>query len=284
MRDKAKFESLPFAIPTPTLTTPLLIKFVVAVDEDKAKRMTANEVIVKRICDLWRSRVGGTRGVVDERRVVAVDDGSSASIVSMRVKNSSFSRDTWDVIWVAREISREFPDDVIVSIDEELHDEEEEEATEETQEENLKEMSEKMRKALEENNEEGDEEYDEELGNVLLVEAADRLPAWIEPETCYGRCFLRGGHLHLVPPRLLPEPDSHRTRNDALLAAVALLKSRCAEEETSSTRADSPLERAAFARCDRPWDEEEEEDGFDVDKFFAVLTMTTTTGDDAGGN
>ncbi|XP_068618299.1 protein ecdysoneless homolog [Battus philenor] len=39
-------------------------------------------------------------------------------------------------------------------------------------------------------------------GDFLLIEAADFLPSWANPETTYNRVFIYDNHLHLIPPNI----------------------------------------------------------------------------------
>ena len=42
-------------------------------------------------------------------------------------------------------------------------------------------------------------------GELVLVEAADVLPEWLEPDTAVNRVFFRAGRLHIVPPSVVED-------------------------------------------------------------------------------
>ena len=61
------------------------------------------------------------------------------------------------------------------------------------------------------------------LLQVLLIEAADHLPRWLEPETSDNRVFIAGGILNIVPvptaAPAVPHPPRPRLRTPTATSA-----------------------------------------------------------------
>ncbi|CAH2039610.1 unnamed protein product, partial [Iphiclides podalirius] len=102
-------------------------------------------------------------------------------------------------------------------------------------------------------------------GDLLLIEAADFLPSWANPETTQNRVFVYKNHIHLIPPTLadLRKPLE---LNDAINLLI---------DNTEETKADGQIEHAIL---DRISVEENQsscfENGtikFDVDHFFEAV-------------
>ena len=77
---------------------------------------------------------------------------------------------------------------------------------------------------------------DEHDGDFCLVEAADVVPAWLEPDVSALRVWIFRGDLHLIDPRQLAVATSPAR-------AVAFVRSA-----PEATRANATLQREAFAR------------------------------------
>lgn len=79
---------------------------------------------------------------------------------------------------------------------------------------------------------------EDEDGEFLLIEAADELPKWVQPDHATHRVWIADGALHLVPPACAPleEPLS-------VAAATALVR-----HPDQATSAPLEVEQAAFAR------------------------------------
>ena len=74
-------------------------------------------------------------------------------------------------------------------------------------------------------------------GELLLIEGAHALPAWLEPQTSAHRVFIHRGAVHIVPPELLP-PEKI-----CLSAALGALK-----REPEVCRESALLQRAVWGR------------------------------------
>ncbi|TYZ68797.1 hypothetical protein PybrP1_005213 [[Pythium] brassicae (nom. inval.)] len=103
-------------------------------------------------------------------------------------------------------------------------------------------------------------------GEFLLIECADALPEWAHPENCGGRVLLRDGALHLVPPRVVPEPSDGssaaqhqqrrrrrrrqqpKQRDDSVESETALRCLHAVLEQPALTRANDALQRALASK------------------------------------
>ncbi|XP_047534550.1 protein ecdysoneless homolog [Vanessa atalanta] len=75
-------------------------------------------------------------------------------------------------------------------------------------------------------------------GDFLLIEAADFLPTWANPDTTENRVFIHDHSVHIIPPCIIPV-DSILTLNEAL--QVLTLKSE-------ETKASPEIQQAIFKR------------------------------------
>lgn len=82
-------------------------------------------------------------------------------------------------------------------------------------------------------------------GDFVLIDAADELPEWLEPDTSANRVWLRGGAVHVI----LDRPGRALARKEALeLAATPSARDNCAARAaTAATK-----RRLAFERY-APW-------------------------------
>ena len=89
---------------------------------------------------------------------------------------------------------------------------------------------------------------DDTDGSFLLIEAADALPRWVDPDTAQNRVFLAGGKLHIVPQPTSPAdfgilPQGHATLEQALKAVAAC---------PARTQASDSIQALIARRSDRP--------------------------------
>ena len=88
-------------------------------------------------------------------------------------------------------------------------------------------------------------------GELLLIEAAHRLPRWFTPDVAPNRVFLRGGALHILPPpRNAGETRGVGCVGAALELGIALraLRGGCGEP-TEHSAATEAVRRRADAAC-----------------------------------
>ncbi|XP_050351808.1 protein ecdysoneless homolog [Nymphalis io] len=77
-------------------------------------------------------------------------------------------------------------------------------------------------------------------GDFLLIEAADYLPTWANPDTTENRVFIHENSVHIIPPCIVPV-DSTLTLNEAL--QLLTLKSE-------ETKASPEIQQAIFKRIE----------------------------------
>ncbi|XP_013172153.1 PREDICTED: protein ecdysoneless homolog [Papilio xuthus] len=82
-------------------------------------------------------------------------------------------------------------------------------------------------------------------GDFLLIEAADYLPTWANPETTRNRVFIYNNHVHLIPPTLA-EPKEPLEITDALKLIVDY-----PEETKASTQIENAIHEKIGAYPDR---------------------------------
>ncbi|CAG4947729.1 unnamed protein product [Parnassius apollo] len=75
-------------------------------------------------------------------------------------------------------------------------------------------------------------------GDFLLIEAADYLPSWANPETTQNRVFIYNNHIHLIPPSVA-ELKTPLKLNDALKLII---------EHPEETKAGLQIEQAILER------------------------------------
>ncbi|XP_034250445.1 protein ecdysoneless [Thrips palmi] len=80
-------------------------------------------------------------------------------------------------------------------------------------------------------------------GEFLLIEAADYLPPWADPETCGQRVYLYQGEVHLIPYNDLKMNDSPKVV--AISSAIQLIRS-----SPQQTLAPQPIQDAISARIE----------------------------------
>ncbi|XP_015782751.1 protein ecdysoneless homolog [Tetranychus urticae] len=79
-------------------------------------------------------------------------------------------------------------------------------------------------------------------GQFLLIEAADYLPGWADPETTENRVFIFNGEVHLIPPSIVPFPkDSDDYSPIQITQALSIIrdetkKTKCSEKIQYSIR------------------------------------------------
>ncbi|XP_046658079.1 protein ecdysoneless-like [Daphnia pulicaria] len=84
-------------------------------------------------------------------------------------------------------------------------------------------------------------------GEFLLVEAADSLPRWANPETCINRVFIHGGQVHIIsiadrPSSITPLPSGQ----PSLMDAVHIVRSM-----PHLTIAPAPIQEPIHQRIDK---------------------------------
>ncbi|GBG32030.1 Protein ecdysoneless [Hondaea fermentalgiana] len=80
-------------------------------------------------------------------------------------------------------------------------------------------------------------------GDTLLIEAAEALPDWLEPETSQGRIFMFQGNLHLVPPTIVSFGAP------SVLCREAILQNPCGTR--SSAAVETILAQGPFGTASR---------------------------------
>ncbi|XP_076443886.1 protein ecdysoneless homolog [Babylonia areolata] len=81
----------------------------------------------------------------------------------------------------------------------------------------------------------------------MLIEAADHLPAWLNPETAEKRVYIHGGELHVVPiPQSPNEVSTYPLFTPTIEEAVTLVRN-----PDINTRAVQPIQDALNARLNR---------------------------------
>ncbi|XP_022317382.2 protein ecdysoneless homolog [Crassostrea virginica] len=81
-------------------------------------------------------------------------------------------------------------------------------------------------------------------GEFLLIEAADALPKWVNPDTVENRVFIHNNELHIIPrPQSPAEVTLFPAGTPSLLEAV-----NCVRKSASRTRADLAVQKALKAR------------------------------------
>ncbi|KAL8587428.1 hypothetical protein ACOMHN_062161 [Nucella lapillus] len=84
-------------------------------------------------------------------------------------------------------------------------------------------------------------------GEFMLIEAADHLPAWLNPETAEKRVYIHGGELHVVPiPQNSSEVSTYPLFTPTIEEAVALVRNADVH-----TRAAQPIQDALQNRLGR---------------------------------
>lgn len=84
----------------------------------------------------------------------------------------------------------------------------------------------------------------DEDGEFLLIEAADVLPAWVQPDTSENRVWINGGHLHLVSPNVAPDALSVEQATHLVLDASKATQAPTAVEEKAFERLNAYPEAA----------------------------------------
>ena len=82
-------------------------------------------------------------------------------------------------------------------------------------------------------------------GEMLLIEAADALPRWLEPDTSDNRIFVVGGKLHIVPPPSAAPGCAGLPAEPTLAQALAIVRA-----SVLSQRGDAAAGSAAAARTE----------------------------------
>ena len=82
-------------------------------------------------------------------------------------------------------------------------------------------------------------------GEMLLIEAADALPRWLEPDTSENRIFVVGGKLHIVPPPSAAPGCAGLPAEPTLAQALAIVRA-----SVLSQRGDAAAGSAAAARTE----------------------------------
>ncbi|KAJ0178281.1 hypothetical protein K1T71_006104 [Dendrolimus kikuchii] len=75
-------------------------------------------------------------------------------------------------------------------------------------------------------------------GEFILIEAADYLPQWVNPDTTVNRVFLYNGHIHLISPELV-NLETNLSISDAL---------RIVTQSPERTQVIDNIEKAVFER------------------------------------
>ena len=92
---------------------------------------------------------------------------------------------------------------------------------------------------------------EDEDGQFLLIEAAEALPKWVEPENIQNRVWIFQGHLHLVPLhyRSTPTKTSQQHSGDEEITPLSVEDAlELIADSTKLTRAPDNAEAAAFER------------------------------------
>ncbi|KAE8740394.1 hypothetical protein FOCC_FOCC014098 [Frankliniella occidentalis] len=82
-------------------------------------------------------------------------------------------------------------------------------------------------------------------GEFLLIEAADFLPPWADPETCGQRVYLYQGEVHFIPPTNTNDSEDEPKNLIPVVDAIQLIRS-CPK----NTRAPQPIQNAIKERIE----------------------------------
>ncbi|KAF9355227.1 hypothetical protein BGX34_010584 [Mortierella sp. NVP85] len=90
-------------------------------------------------------------------------------------------------------------------------------------------------------------------GEFLLIEAADHIPSWLDPDTSENRVFIYEGNLHIIPiaitdeeKKTFPPAVGTKTKPPKLQDALDLIRSSSSSTTTVSTLANLTIQNAAF--------------------------------------
>ncbi|KAG0284762.1 hypothetical protein BGZ96_010893 [Linnemannia gamsii] len=94
-------------------------------------------------------------------------------------------------------------------------------------------------------------------GEFLLIEAADHIPAWLDPENSDNRVFIYQGNLHIIPiattaeeKKFFPTTLGTKSRSPKLQDSLELIRSATATSTTGSTQistlASTKIQQAAY--------------------------------------
>ncbi|KAG0041459.1 hypothetical protein BGZ83_001770 [Gryganskiella cystojenkinii] len=101
-------------------------------------------------------------------------------------------------------------------------------------------------------------------GEFLLIEAADHIPSWLDPDNSDNRVFLYEGNLHIIPiatteeeKKTFPVTTGSKSKAPKLQDALDMIWQSGEDQESSSsyipaTRASARIQQAAFAPLSDP--------------------------------
>ncbi|CAH0729768.1 unnamed protein product, partial [Brenthis ino] len=78
-------------------------------------------------------------------------------------------------------------------------------------------------------------------GDFLMIEAANYLPAWVNPDNTENRVFIYKGEIHLIPPTIVSIPSTLK-----LNEAIEIIIQRSSETKASSDIQEVILKRVSF--------------------------------------
>ncbi|ORX34672.1 SGT1 protein-domain-containing protein [Kockovaella imperatae] len=87
-------------------------------------------------------------------------------------------------------------------------------------------------------------------GEFLLIEAANELPAWVNPDNATNRLWLQGGHLHLIPLDIRSLSISKQIRDDDEEEEATLTEEDGVKAARTGKYRAQAIERAVWSRVE----------------------------------